>query len=88
MKTEFTSLGKSTKKWYEISSLRYADVVSTGDEVMVDRNDDIVPAKVIKVLSLKKQGDDFLKHSGTGQAWFIWSHSSARISFELSGNLN
>ena len=38
---------------------------------MVDRNDDIVPAKVIKVLSLKKQGGDFLKHSGTGQAWLI-----------------
>ena len=24
----------------------------------------------------------------TGQAWLIRSHSSARISFELSGNLN
>ena len=36
---------------------RYAEKVSTGDEVLVSENNELTPAKVINVSSLKMQGD-------------------------------
>ena len=38
-------------------SYRYADQVSVGDEVMVLRNDKLMPAKVMDVSSLIVQGN-------------------------------
>ena len=38
-------------------SYRYADHVSVGDEVMVLRNDKLMPAKVMDVSSLSAQGN-------------------------------
>ena len=38
-------------------SYRYADQVSVGDEVMVLRNDKLMPSKVMDVSSLTMQGN-------------------------------
>ena len=37
-------------------SYRYADQVSVGDEVLVLRNDELMPAKVMDVSSIIMQG--------------------------------
>ena len=37
--------------------IRYADQVCVGDEVLVQKNDNLFPAKVINVSSLVMQGD-------------------------------
>ena len=37
-------------------SYRYADQVSVGDEVLVLRNDELMPAKVMNVSSIIMQG--------------------------------
>ena len=42
-----------------ILNFNYAQEVSTGDEVLVKENNDILPAKVIKISSLMMQGDIF-----------------------------
>ena len=38
-------------------SIRYADQVFVGNEVLIERNDEAVPAKVIDVSSLLLQGN-------------------------------
>ena len=38
-------------------SIRYADQVFVGNEVLIERNDEVVPAKVIDVSSLLLQGN-------------------------------
>ena len=45
-------------------SIRYAEKVSTGDEVLVPENNEFTPAKVINVSSLKMQGDYHLVFFG------------------------
>ena len=37
---------------------RYADQVEIGNEILVDENDKIIPAKVINILISKAQGKD------------------------------
>ena len=38
-------------------SIRYADQVFVGNEVLIERNDEVAPAKVIDVSSLLLQGN-------------------------------
>ena len=43
--------------WIDILSLRYADHVLVGDEVLVNDKDELTPTKVINVSDLTMQGD-------------------------------
>ena len=43
----------------KVISFRFADKVSIGDEVLVQKYDGLVPAKVTKVFSSKMQGNKF-----------------------------
>ena len=43
---------------YIIFFFRYADQVSVGDEVLVEGNEQLIPAEVINVLTLAIQGNN------------------------------
>ena len=48
---------------YFVISFRYADEVSVGDAVLVHENDELIPAKVIRVASALMQGASFFNCS-------------------------
>ena len=48
------------KIYYFVISFRYTDQVSVGDEVLVDENNKLIPAKVIRVASTFMQGASFV----------------------------
>ena len=48
-------------------SIRFADQVSADDEVLIGRNDKLIPVKVITVSSLIMQGNYILHKSSTGK---------------------
>ena len=43
-------------------SLRYADQLSIGDEVLVERNCELAPEKVINITSYPMQGRPYFKY--------------------------
>ena len=51
-------LEKIFETLYSIFSFRHADQVSIGDEVLVEENDDMMPAKVVNVSTLVLQGTE------------------------------
>ena len=53
----FTTLKKLQ---YFNSNFSYADLVSVGDEVLVQGNKDILPTRVINVSNIMLQGDHWL----------------------------
>ena len=53
----FTTLKKLQ---YFNSNFSYSDLVSVGDEVLVQGNNDILPTRVINVSNIMLQGDHWL----------------------------
>ena len=47
---------------YFFFKFRYANRISTGDEVLVQENDQIVPTKVINVTMFEMQGEYFFNY--------------------------
>ena len=53
---EINKLLQEVTTLIQFLSIRYADQVFVGSEVLIERNDEFVPAKVIDVSSLLLQG--------------------------------